>query len=487
METSIRNMNLSRNKKSLINYFILFLLFFGLTKPVYSQQYALYNSRTLYDSFENPSQRAYQVDTSRRFAFNLLIPVISLNSTFSGPAESSFKSLLYDGVFKGEGITLGENQLNTLRLNSNNYVAMLRFLKAVKKYEEIGISWQIRNDFRARIPNEVFAIFDDYRVFDVNNLNNLFNIKGYNQTYHQFSFVYRQNYTKRISIGGKFSLLSGISNTRLKVDKSEINIDEPNDQFDVSVKGRLRSSFKFDDFQQDMIKPNFKNIGLSVTAGASYKLKYGWSILGNVKDLGFIRWNKEAYQYDFDTGKIIIENASNSGTDSRLADSLDTRISRSSINRSYVSMINGRIEFMLSKDYGNYKPNLILTKNLTHGGEDMVLVNNFHIKNHVLSASAAYNTIGIMPIGAQYMIKTPNVEFYIGSDQILKSYKTIRNFSNSSAPYASGHTGFSFYMGFALKFGRVLEHQANASKIPGFKKDPIGKSKKGMLKKKESN
>jgi hypothetical protein len=130
-----------------------------------------------------------------------------------------------------------------------------------------------------------------------------------------------------------------------------------------------------------------------------------------VKDLGFIRWNKEAYQYDFDTGKIIIENASNSGTDSRLADSLDTRISRSSINRSYVSMINGRIEFMLSKDYGNYKPNLILTKNLTHGGEDMVLVNNFHIKNHVLSASAAYNTIGIMPIGAQYMIKTPNVEY----------------------------------------------------------------------------
>ena len=80
---------------------------------------------------------------------------------------------------------------------------------------------------------------------------------------------------------------------------------------------------------------------------------------------------------------------------------------------------------MLSKDYGNYKPNLILTKNLTHGGEDMVLVNNFHIKNHVLSASAAYNTIGVMPIGAQYMIKTPNVEFYIGSDQILKSYKKV--------------------------------------------------------------
>jgi hypothetical protein len=269
-------MILSRNKKSLLNH-IVFLLFLGLIKPVYSQQYSLYNSRTLYDSFENPSQRAYQVDTSRRFAFNFLIPVISLNSTFAGPAESAFKSLLYDGIFNGRDITLGENRMNTMSLNSNNYVAMLRILKSVKKYKEMGISWQIRNDFRASVTNEVFAVFDDYRVFNANNLSNIFNIKGYNQTYHQFSFVYRQNYTKRFSVGAKFSLLSGISNTSIKVDKSEINMDELNDQFDVSVRGRLRSSFKFDNFQREMLNPNFKNAGLSITAGASYRLK-GWLV-----------------------------------------------------------------------------------------------------------------------------------------------------------------------------------------------------------------
>jgi len=478
-------MILSRNKKSLKNYFILFLLFLGLIKPTYSQQYSLYNSRTLYDSFENPSQRAYQVDTSRRFAFNFLIPVISLNSTFSGPAETAFRSLLYDGVFNGRDITLGENRMNTLSLNSNNYVAMFRILKAVKKYKEMGISWQIRNDFRANITNEVFAIFDDYRVFNATNLSNLFNIKGYNQTYHQFSFVYRQNYTKRFSIGAKFSLLSGISYTALKVDKSEINMDELSDQFDVSVRGRLRSSFKFDDFQRDMINPNFKNVGLSVTAGASYNLKDGWTILGNVKDLGFIRWNKEAYEYDFDTGQILIANASNSSADDRLADSLDTRISRSSTNRSYVSMINGRAELMLSKAFGDYKPNLILSKNIYYDGGDMVLVNNFHIKNHVLSASAAYNTTGILQIGGQYMIKTPNVEFYMGSDQLLKSYEMIRNFSKGTTAHSSSYTGVSFYMGFGLKFGSILEHQANATKISGFRKNPIGKFIKGIVGKKE--
>jgi len=478
-------MIISRNKITLIKLSLILFLLFGVIRTCYSQQYSLYNSRTLYDSFENPSQRAYQVDTSRRFAFNFLIPTISLNSTFSGPAEPAFKSLIYDGVFNGRDITLGENRMNTLTFSSNNYIAMLRMLKAVKKYKEVGISWQIRNDGRAQVTNEFFAIFDDYRVFNASNLSNLFNVNGYNQSYHQFSFAYRQNYTKRFSVGAKFSLLSGISYTALKVDKSEINMDEANDVFDVSVKGQLRSSFKFDDFQRQMINPNFKNPGLSITAGASYRLRDGWSILGNMKDIGFIKWNKEAYEYEFDTGQIIIQNASNSSADNRLADSLDTRISRVSINKSYVSMINGKAELMLSKDIGNYKPNLILSKSIYYDGGDLVLVNNYHLKNHVLTASAAYNTTGILQIGGQYMIKTPNVEFYIGSDQLLKSYEVLRNYTKNASPYSSGYTGVSFYMGFGLKFGSVLEHQANATKISGFRKNPIGKFIKGLVGKKD--
>ena len=460
-------MILSRNKISIVKLSLVSFLLIGFINTSYSQQYSLYNSRTLYDSFENPSQRAYQVDTSRRFAFNFLIPTISLNSTFSGPAESAFKSLIYDGVFNGRDISLGENQKNTLSFGSNNYIAMLRVLKAVKKYKEMGISWQIRNDGRASVTNEVFAIFDDYRVFNASNLSNLFNVKGYNQNYHQFSFVYRQNYTRRFSAGAKFSLLSGISYSSIKVDKSEINMDEANDQFDVSVKGQLRSSFKFDNFQRGMINPNFKNPGLSITAGASYRLRDGWTVLGNMKDIGFIKWSKDAYEYDFDTGKIIIDNASNSS------------------NRSYVSMINGKAELMLSKEFGNYKPNLILSKTIYYDGGDLVLVNNYHIKNHVLTASAAYNTTGILQIGGQYMIKTPNVEFYIGSDQLIKSFEMLGNYVRDNSPYTSGYTGVSFYMGFGLKFGSVLEHQHNATKISGFRKNPIGKFIKGLVGKKE--
>lgn len=472
-------------KIHILKFSICTLILSGFFAETYSQQFSLYNSRTLYDSFENPSQSAYQVDTSKRFAFNFFIPVISINGTFSGPAESSFKSLIYDGVFNGKDLTIGQNRLNILTLNSNNYIAMFRVLKAVKKYREMGVSWQVRNDGRARVTNELFAVFDDYRRFNQSVLDDVFNIKGYNQAYHQFSFTYRQNYTKRFSIGAKLSLLSGIGYSAIKINQSEININEPANEFDISVSGRLRSSFKFDNFKNEMLKPNFKNPGLSFTAGASYRLRDGWSILGNLKDIGFIKWNKQAYEYSFDTGKILIENASANDADERLADSLDSRINTKSVNKSYLSAINGKAELMISKVFGEYKPNLIFSKSIYYDGGNIALINNYHFKNYVFTATADYNTSGFLQAGGQFMIKTPNIEFYMGSDQLLSSYRMIKEIKKGTAPYSSTYTGTSFYMGFGLKFGKVLEHQANATKMPGLKKASIGTMIKKLFGKKE--
>lgn len=472
------------NSFFLIKGSIFLLILLALVNLAYAQQFALYNSRTLFDSFENPSQKAYQIDTSKRFAFNFFIPTITVNSSFSGPAESAFKSLIYDGVFNGRDLTLGENKRNTLSFSTNNYIAMLRMLKAVKNNQEMGISWQIRNDGRVEVTNETFAIFDDYRLFNSSSIQDLLNDDGYNQSYHQFSFTYRRDFKRRLSLGAKFSLLSGISYTQLEVQKSDITIDETEDLIDVSLSGRLRSSFKFDAFEKRMAYPNFKNPGLSFTAGAGYKLRDGWFVLGNLKDIGFIKWSKEAYEYNFDTGRIIIDNASNSSSDNRLADSLDSRISNSSVNRSYRSIINGKAEVLVNKDFGNYQPNLIISKSIYYKGGDIALVNNYHYRNYVFTASADYNTDQFLQIGGQFMIKTPNVEFYMGSDQIFKSYELIKNFNSGSAPYSRGYTGASFYLGFGLKFGTILEHQANATQIPGFQRNPNGGLLKRMFGKK---
>ena len=133
---------------------------------------------------------------------------------------------------------------------------------------------------------------------------------------------------------------------------------------------------------------------------------------------------------------------------------------------------------LLNKDFGNYQPNLIMSKSLFYKGGDIALINNYHFKNYVFTISADYNTNKFFQLGGQFMIKSPNVEFFMGSDQLFKTFEMIKNFRNSPSSYGSGYTGASFYLGFGLKFGPVLEHQANATRIPGFQ----GNADRGFLK-----
>jgi hypothetical protein len=69
---------------------------------------------------------------------------------------------------------------------------------------------------------------------------------------------------------------------------------------------------------------------------------------------------------------------------------------------------------------------------------------------------------GFMMLGTQGMYQTPNFEFFLGSDNLLKS-TSIRK----SAVVNSGYYGASFYMGLAIKFGFVVEHPQNSSYMPG--------------------
>ncbi len=433
-----------------------------------AQQFNLYNSRTLYDVFENPSQSAYQIDTSRRIAFNFFIPTVTANATANGSENAAIKTLLYNGRVDGRNIAIEQNKFNTIAFNTNNYIAMIRVLHTVKKSQEIGLSWQIRDDGRIKVTNETLAAFDDYDLFDdVSSANGFFNNKGYNQSYHQFGLTYRQDVTKRLSIGAKGSLLSGITYTAFKVKESDFAIDQEEDIINVSILGNLRSSFLFDNLESKSFRPNFKSPGLSLTAGASYKLRNGWFAMGNLKDIGFIKWNKNSFDYNFNAVNIEVDNASSSSTDDRLLDSLDQKISNSRTKRSYFSLLNGKAEILINKNYGNYQPNLIISKSLYYEGGDIVLTNNYHYRNFVATASAGYNTNRYLAIGGQLMVKSPNAEFFIGSDHLLKSLEMIKYARDQTPPYSGGYTGASFYMGFGLKFGRILEHPANANFIPG--------------------
>ena len=476
--------------KTLISAFLkktLFLfLIISCALNVSAQQFNLYNSRTLFDVFENPSQSAYQIDTSRRIAFNFFIPTVTANATASGSANSAIKTLLYNGRVDGSNLAIEQNKFSTVAFNTNNYIAVLRILHTVKKSQEIGLSWQVRDDGRIKVTNETLAAFDNYDLFDnTSSASGFFNNNGYNQSYHQFSLAYRQDVTKRLSVGAKGSLLSGISYTSFKVIESNIIIDDVADIINVSMIGNLRSSFKFDNFKSKALRPNFKSPGLSVTTSASYKFLNGWFVMGNLKDIGFIKWNKDSYEYNFNAANIEIDNATGPTADDRFTDSLDQRISNSRTNRSYFSLLNGKAEVLINKNYGNYQPNLIISKSLLYEGGDIILTNNYHYRNFVVSASAGYNTSKYLAIGGQLMVKSPNAEFFLGSDQLPKSLEMIKNARNNTPPYSESYIGGSFYMGFAVKFGRVLEHPANANFIPGMNEPWGTRFLRGVFRKKE--
>lgn len=432
-----------------------------------SAQFSLYNSRTLFDAFENPSQKAFYADSSRKYAFNFLIPTVQVNTAFIGPAQNAYKSLLYKSLIDGTGLDLGNAEMNTMLISSNNYVAQFRIFRSVPYDTEMGFAWQVRTDGRIRLTNETFALFNSFRLFPADQYNNVFNNSGYNQSYHQFSFSYRENFSKRLGLGAKISLLSGITYNKLDLDSTAINIDRGGNTFDFYMRGNFRSSYKVDRFEPEAVIPLFKNPGFALTASANYKFRNGWYALANLKDIGIIRWSKDSYDYDIDRG-FTFPNAGGPNYSKRLRDFISGNINLAEERRGFTTFINGKAEVLINKDLERYQPNLILSKNLFYPGADIVLANNYKVKNYVFTLSGDYNTNKFFQIGAQAMIKSPNTEFFIGTDQLFKTYQSARGLLNSDTEIGRGYSGASVYLGFSAKFGRDMEHQANANSIPGF-------------------
>ncbi len=73
-------------------------------------------------------------------------------------------------------------------------------------------------------------------------------------------------------------------------------------------------------------------------------------------------------------------------------------------------------------------------------------------------------------------MKSPNTEFFLGSDQLFKTMDTQKSLINSDETVGNGYSGASFYLGFSLKFGRIMSRPQNDNYIPGINLKPGTKS-----------
>lgn len=460
----------------------LVILFFSLAfwHPA-KAQLALHNSRTLFDAFENPSQKAFYTDSSKQFAFNFAFPMLSFNGSVSGSGMPALRTMLVDEVIDSRTLPLGQNKFTHISTNTNVYLLSFRWFKRVKYQQEMGFSWQIRNDSWAKASNETLALFDSYTRFPDDNYEDIFNNRGFQQTYHQFALTYRENYTKRIAFGVKLSYLSGIAYSSVKINHSDLSINRTLDEYQMGFTAKFKSTLKENQSSKSLLSPGFKNPGFALTASANFKFKKGWFLLTNLKDLGFIRWSKNAKVVEF-SKNIWIDNASADDADNRFANEIENSFVAGNIaSKPFSTPTNARLEVLLNRNFGNYHPNLFISKNIWYPGGQVALINNYVIKEkYILSLTPTYNLLNFVDVGAQYLYKTPNWEFFIGSDQLFKSLQIAKSLNKSDASLLKGQLSTGLYLGFTGKFGKLMEHPLNANFIPGLEA-PGGKGFFGRL------
>lgn len=457
-------------KKALLIYTL--ILFANQTK---AQQYGLFNTKTLFDGFENPAQKVFTLDSSRQYASNFLLPYLGLNAANKGNSDF-LRRLINEQVYDSRDIPLGTNKFNTLYQHTNAYLLTLRIFNSYKYHKELGFSWQLRTDAQAKYSNETLVLVDNYsRLEDEMPKSGAFNDRAYAQSYHQFSVTYRENYTKRLAFGAKLSLLSGSTYNRLNITDSDLDINQNTGLLSAKFTGTYSGTLiDFDDLNTNTFMPTFRNPGASISLGTSYQSKSGYFLMANLKDLGFIRWNNQSYYKNVNE---IIEIEGSMDSKKEFQKRLTDAVTKDPERRGFYSATNAKVDAMISKSFGLWTPSIIVSKNLFFTGGDAAMVNKFKYEGFSVTATPTYNFHQLFYLGLQTMYQTPNFEVFLGTDDLLKTSSQVRGIINKDATIGNGYNGASVYLGIGIKFGNFVEHPQNSSTMPG-----IGEESPGLFK-----
>ena len=458
---------------------------FLLTNQAFSQRFLQYNTGTLYDSFENPSQRSFIPDSSRQFAINYF-PNININAYVSGEAQTAIKSRLFTNIYNTALVTVGNGRNNYINSNSGAYLIMFKIFSSQDGNREIGFSLKTNLESRGIFTNESVALFGGYDKFSNNSYSNIFNDRFFYQAYHQFGFNLREQVTDKLAVGFKLGLLSGFNYYKLTVNQSQIDFDRANDQALLSLSGL---SYYGGADNGSFIQSSgftFKNPGVSISIGAAYKNDKGYNFQFNVKDLGVIHWNNrqsEVAYFNKENANIFV--SPTQADENEVSDKIGDFTSVNRITRGFYFPINGLAEVSVNRsfwfDYDRtikFSPTVIISKEIFYNGLTGAIVAPIQYDKFSLSLMTSYNDLKMATLGGQFMIKTPNSEFFIGSESLGQTISMAKGaaMGNKYVPTPQGRfSGASFFMGFSLKFGNYIESPMNASYIPTGEKGFLGR------------
>ncbi|MDO3628923.1 DUF5723 family protein [Mucilaginibacter sp. BT774] len=438
----------------------------------FSQQYSLYNTGTLFDSFENPSQRSFIPDTSKKYAFNFLVPNFDGNFFLTGNAQSTLLSRAFSSKYDNSSLQIGSGALNRVNANASAYTLMFKMFASLNGYEELGFFFETKSEGRGVFTDESIGLFNGPSTFPDNIYDNVLNNHFYNQIYHDLGFTYREKISNQVAVGFKVGLLMGIDYTKLDIYESHLSFDRLNDAATISLRGKYSYSKGPGAFDKQSFYPTSRSPGLQFSAGLSYTTDDNITFQGNLKDLGFIHWYSNSVVSNFDN-TTTITGLSSAKREKNIYGAVYDLFTSGSQTTSFNSSTNGRAELSATKSYYlnddntlKYLPTLIVAKDLFYDGFAGAMVNHFQYKAFNGSLMASYDNLNLFNIGLQLMYKPNNMEIFIGSDRLTRTLSFASSTSKTATYANSSFTGADFYLGFALKFGPVIEHPLNANTIP---------------------
>ncbi len=450
------------------------LLSFSL--KIFAQQFSQINTGTLYDSFENPAQKSFITDTSRKYAFNFLVPNFNADFFFSGDAQNALKTRAFFNVYDTRDLKINQGKFNHAGASTNIYLAMFKVFQSFNGDSELGFSWQLRGEGRGVISDESVALLNGTQPFVNDYYSDIFNDQFHYQAYHQLSFSYREKLNKQFAFGIKVSALMGVQYKSVNINHSYIAFNKSSDSATVSLRGRYLDSYiPGNSLTGSDFMPTFRNPGASISIGTIYRTDDNFIIQANIKDLGFIHWSPLSRVYTFD-GRSGFYSLSGAAREDSISKGVNRIIHGGVRVQSFVTPVNGHAEvsanhsFWIDDDHlFKYSPTLVASKELFYPGFTGALVNPVSYKNYTATVTAMYDDLRMFNVGLQLMYKTSNAEFFIGSDKLTATKRfesDAKSLTIAGAEASTPFTGANIFLGFSLKFGPVIEHPMNSSTIP---------------------
>jgi hypothetical protein len=469
--------------------FLLICCCFFITVKSFGQQFSQYNTGTLYGSFENPSQRTFVPDTSREYAFNFFIPNFNTNFFVTGDAQTALKTRAFSSYYNTADLKTGMGKYNHFAANANAYSIMFKVFASLSGNVELGFFTNTKSELRGVVTDESVALFNGFTNFPNNNYSNVFNDNYRLQVYNQIGFTYREQVTKRLSVGIKLSAVSGLYYKRMDITQSAISFDKPNDQATLSLQGTEYDNGSTDgESTASKLGASFRNPGAAVSIGASYTDESGFNWQGNIKDLGFIHWGSASTVANFSEDSTLVSGLSTPNREKNITDALSHITSINQVKKGFTTPTNGVIELSINRSYWldyddrlKFSPTLIASKALFYPDFTAALVAPVQYHACSISLTTSYNDLKLLNFGAQFMLKKDNSEFFIGSDRLFPTASFISEATKGSTPQTQTptnigpFTGMDFFVGVSFKFGYLIESHMNESSIPDGSKGFLGR------------